>query len=140
MSHSNLPEFNSSIPAHLLADLSDKDRYIVEQLSIMGQKSDWLVNATQEQSKELFIIKTETKLTNGKVAQAVKDIAEIQSKERAKIDDWLEVKQIVSIKQFIQKYLFNRYFLGVGFILALGLFKILTDEELRTFFFRIIGI
>ena len=140
MSSHNPPEFKSSIPNHLLADISDKDRFIIEQLSIMGQKSDWLVHETQEQSKELVIIKTETKTTNGKIAKAILDINDLQNKEKAKLDDWTEVKEIVSIKLFVQKYLFNRYALiGLG-IFTIGFLKIMADDELRGFFFKLLGL
>jgi len=39
------PEFKSDIPATLLKDSSDTERYILDQLSIMRQFTDWSVNA-----------------------------------------------------------------------------------------------
>ncbi len=38
-----LPEFRSTIPAHLLGKLSDSERWIIETMSRMESQSSWLV-------------------------------------------------------------------------------------------------
>jgi hypothetical protein len=38
-----VPEFESTIPPHLLKDLSDAERFIVESLSKLEQRGNWLV-------------------------------------------------------------------------------------------------
>ncbi len=43
-----VPDFKSSIPAHLLGKLGDQERYIVETLSKMEQQNQWIMLATME--------------------------------------------------------------------------------------------
>lgn len=39
-----MPEFKSTIPAHLLGKLSDSERYMVETMSKLENQSQWLVD------------------------------------------------------------------------------------------------
>lgn len=50
------PVFESTIPPHLLARLDDKERYLLEQVTTLGSKADWLV----ERALELNTIALET--------------------------------------------------------------------------------
>lgn len=45
-----VPEFKSSIPAHLLGKLTDQERYLVETLSKMEQQNAWLIVAAVKAS------------------------------------------------------------------------------------------
>jgi len=38
-----VPEFKSSVPAHLLGKLSDQERYLIETLSKMEQQNAWVI-------------------------------------------------------------------------------------------------
>jgi hypothetical protein len=40
----NVPRFDSKIPSHLLNRLSDQEKWLVETLSKLGQKADWLMD------------------------------------------------------------------------------------------------
>ena len=40
-----VPEFNSTIPPHLLGKLTEQERYLVETLSKMEQQNTWLINS-----------------------------------------------------------------------------------------------
>jgi len=133
------PEFKSAIPSHLLENSSERDKFIIEQLSVIGQKSDWLIGETQMQSHDIQIIKKETQATNGKVAATIRNLAEIEKREGDKSADWAEIKQIVSFKQFIGKYLLNRYALGAFVVLGVGFIRVMSDDQLREFFFKIVG-
>lgn len=44
----HVPDFKSSIPAHLLGKLGEQERYIVETLSKMEQQNTWIMVATVE--------------------------------------------------------------------------------------------
>jgi hypothetical protein len=137
---SPLPEFKSSIPENLLNSLEPKEKYIFEQISIMGQKTDWLIGETGQQNHALSIIKTETQNTNGKVAQSIRDIAELQRKNAENSSLLEEVKKIVDIKQFLGKLLSNKLFWFSFIIFIVGAVKILMTPELLELFKKLIGI
>jgi len=51
-----VPKFVSKIPTHLLNRLSDQEKWLVETLSMIDQKSDWFMGAigrTNEIHREL---------------------------------------------------------------------------------------
>lgn len=41
-----VPEFRSLIPTHLISSLNAKEQYLVETLSKLEQKADWLIRET----------------------------------------------------------------------------------------------
>ncbi len=43
-----VPDFHSTIPAHLLGQLTDQGKYLVETLSKIEQQNQWLINAVLE--------------------------------------------------------------------------------------------
>jgi len=47
-----LPEFEPNIPAHLLANLNDQDRWLHEQLSVTGQVVRHVANVQAESAAE----------------------------------------------------------------------------------------
>ena len=70
-----VPDFQSDIPEHLLTNASPQDKYIMENLSILGQKSNWLTETQKTQFERLDglvtsseEIRIQTTKTNGKVA------------------------------------------------------------------------
>lgn len=147
MSSHVIPEFKSSIPSHLLDGLSDKDKYIIEQLSVMGQKTDWIVGETGEQSKKLGQLETgvsevDTKLkfTNGKIASALVAIKALEDKNLEETGLLEEVRKIVNAKNFLEKLLFNKWFWFVFGIFMLGAIKIITTPELMELVKKIAGI
>ena len=48
------PIFQSKIPDFLQGDLDGPQRYMVEQLSIIGQQNEWLVKNTLEHNRALI--------------------------------------------------------------------------------------
>jgi len=56
----DVPLFTASIPEYLIKDMSGHDRYIMEQLSIMQQQSNWQTDMVNK-------IYNYTKTINGKV-------------------------------------------------------------------------
>jgi hypothetical protein len=46
------PEFISKIPAHLVARLDDKERWLVETLSKLDFKTDWVVDKVIESNEQ----------------------------------------------------------------------------------------
>lgn len=134
------PEFKSNLPESLLTDINPRDRYLLEQVSVIGQKSDWLLSETQKQSNQLTSLDEKLRYTNGKIGNAILEIQALKDKNAAdkEIDD--EVKKIVGFKLFFEKYILNKYSLGAIFIFSLGFIKVMANPELREFLFKIIGL
>lgn len=88
MPNRKVPDFKSDIPAHLLENVSPQDRWMMENISVLSQKSDWLGGEQMRQSENLdnlsqevvqlknesAEIKVQTTKTNGRVTEAEKDI------------------------------------------------------------------
>ena len=133
------PSFSSQIPQHLLSEANDRDKYILESLSVITQNNNWLIEETvkqsaklEEQGKQLNVISEQTTRTNGRVTKL-----ELKNENDGEQD--IQVKQIVAFKQFCQKYLLNKYAL-IGFgALILGFLKIITTPELRELFLKLVG-
>lgn len=106
---------------------------------MVGQTQEWLVDETVKQSVKLEEVKeqanrieTQTLKTNGRVTK-------LEDKNTGNKETEDEVKKIVGFKLFIQRYLFNRYFLGGLVVFGIGFIRVMSDESLREVFFKIIG-
>ena len=140
MSSHKRPQFGSNIPEHLLANESPAMCYLMNELSKNTQATEYLLDKRTESgeildtiSKELAEIRVQTQKTNGSVLRHTAEISKLNENKE-------EVDKIVAFKLFVQKYLLNRYFLiGLG-VFAIGFLKIMADEELRGFFFRLLGL
>lgn len=104
MNH-EVPDFQSDIPEHLLTNASPQDKYIMENISILGQKSNWLTEIQKKQSESLEELKQEsaeiiiqTTKTNGSVSKL---------KEQAK-----EAEDVVKLYNRMAKFISNK----VGFL------------------------
>jgi hypothetical protein len=144
---SQLPDFKSNIPNHLLDELNDKDKYIIEQLSVMSQKSDWLIGENRGQSEKLSTLETsvkevDTKLkfTNGKIGSALISIKALEDKNASEAGLLNEVKKIVDAKEILTKLLFNKWFWGAFIVFVVGAIKISTNPEILDLFYKILGI
>jgi len=93
-----VPEFKSAIPQHLLGKLSEQERYLVETLSKMEQKTSWLIVAAVESNRAL--IETEKRVTR---LDRWKDVLTSR---------WSMIIAFVSLcAPVILKALFDKYFL-----------------------------
>jgi hypothetical protein len=81
------PEFKSQIPAPLLENASETDRYIMEQLSKLGQFAAWSVDAQLSTNEQV-------RHTNGRVKRAESNIAHIQQDEQKVVWSWKAVAKI----------------------------------------------
>jgi hypothetical protein len=140
------PHFQSKLPDFLTQDISPKEKYILESLSVMTQTNDWLVDETVRQSTKLETldgkvtqVDNRLQFTNGKIANAILQIKALENKNEAEKEKDEQLTELVSFKKFVQKYLFNRYAVGTIVIIIMGIIKISTNPELREFLFRVIG-
>lgn len=84
------PSFKSDIPPHLLENATPQDRWIMENMSVLTQKSDWLADEQIAQSSSLESLKTEvseikaqTTKTNGRTSTNETDIANLKREIKA---------------------------------------------------------
>ena len=67
---------------------SQTDRYIMEQMSIMRQYSDWSVKALLTQDKNV-------RLTNGRLRRAEEDLRHIKGEEQTVKIGWRTIAKVV---------------------------------------------
>lgn len=87
-------EFKSTIPPHLLEKLPESERWIIDTMSRLEGRSDWLAEAVVQESKNTVDIGT--RLDNSadwqrKAAQRLDDVEKItagQSEKVEKLWDW----------------------------------------------------
>jgi hypothetical protein len=111
------PTFVSQIPSPLLNDASDKDKYILNSLSVIAQSNTWTVEEMIKQSakleeldKKIESVEFQTKKTNGSVLRHTAEITEINKSQP-------DIAEIVALKNFIQKYILNKTF-AIGFFVT----------------------
>lgn len=92
-----VPEFRSTIPAHLLGKLSDSDRYMVETMSKLENQSQWLVDVAVQGYKDIAVLEEKVRVLETWKEQANKKVEfmEPAAKEAqdkvAKLWDWHKV-------------------------------------------------
>ncbi len=82
--------FQSQIPEHLLAGASKTDRFLMEQISIMRQYTDWSVKAALSQDRQ-------SRLTNGRLRRAEADIKQLQADRASLKVGWKVIAKIVGV-------------------------------------------
>lgn len=139
MSDQNKPEFISSIPKHLIEGETPAMQYLITELNKNTQATEYLLRRREESGVILDSINKKLDYTNGSIAEAKREIFDLQEKAKKQEEIHGDIEDIVGLKRFAQKYLFNKYALiGIG-IFVLGLFKVITTPELRELISRLVG-
>jgi hypothetical protein len=132
--------FESKIPDHLLVNETPGMQYLMQELSKNTQATEYLLQKREESgekldqmTKELVEIRVQTQKTNGTVTKHTQEIAEI-----IKIQH--EMEDIVAIKHFTQRWLFNKYALLFFGIFIVGVIKVATNDQLRELVMKIFGL
>lgn len=126
--------FTSKIPDHLLQNVSPESRWLMENVHLQSQKTDYIVNTQQIQSKKLDDLDAKISYTNGKVAQAIMDIQSIREKEEADRERNEHLKQIVETKKFLEKLLFSKLFWIFVGLFIVGAITIFTNVNIKDVF------
>lgn len=85
-----VPEFKSTIPAHLLGKLSDSERFMVETMSKLENQSDFLVKAAMQGNRENLDIDSRLSVLEGwkeKMGTGESVVADMVTKVN-KLWDW----------------------------------------------------
>jgi hypothetical protein len=124
------PHFTSQIPPTLLQDISDREKYILESLSIMSQNGNWTVeemikqsNKLEELDKKVKIVDEKISYTNGKVAASLTDIQALKDKNLANKESDDEIKKFLAIKKYICRLLSSKFFWFSVTVISLLLVK-----------------
>jgi hypothetical protein len=124
------PSFQSKIPDYLLLEASPKEKFILEQLSIIGQGQDWIMDETTKQSSKLEdldgkITEVDDKLrfTNGKIGNAMIQIKALEDKNTASKESEDELKKILVVKNWIWKLFSSKLFWTVSTVTTILLVK-----------------
>jgi hypothetical protein len=107
------PSFHDNIPSHLLVNIDEKDRYVIQQLSMISQQNEWLIRAAIDTNEQV-------RHTNGRV----KGLEAFKSKLQ---DKNVENKLLVLDKIFNFWTISAAFILGASSIvgMALGVLKAL---------------
>ena len=122
MSDQNKPEFNEN----------SLDSKITELLTLQRLDTEDRAEFRKEVRGRLESIEKQCKITNGRITKL-----EDRNTANKEIDE--EIKQVVTVKQFIQKYLINKYAVIIIGIFTVGVIRVLSDDQLRGFAFKLLG-
>lgn len=113
---SEKPSFSSEIPEHLLANASPESKWLMTNISVLTQKTDYLVDKMQK-------VEIQTTLTNGTVKRHTEELAPL--KELTK-----DLSQLVGTKRFIERFAGSKYFWGTLALVCIGGYTVLTSPTL----------
>ena len=141
MSHKEPHQFSSEIPQHLLEKVPAESRWLMENISILSQKTDYLLEVQQQQGlqaeemdKKLEGIDKKVAYTNGKVAQAIFDIQQLKDKNNINKEHEEHVRQMVETKKFIEKLIFSKFFWIIFGLFIIGSITVFTSIEVKNIF------
>jgi len=126
--------FTSKIPDHLLHNVSPESRWLMENVYLQGQKTDYLVTTQQVQSDKLDKLDKRLEYTNGKVGEAIRDIQFFKDKIIFEKDRDEHLKQIVATKMFLEKLLLSKLFWICFGLFIVGTITIFTNIVIKDLF------
>ena len=132
------PKFVSNLPEHLLANASPESKWIMENMSILIQKTDYVLEDQAKHGEKLDVLDERLVYTNSKIATAMKDIANLQEKSKIFDDIKDDLKEIVNTKRFIGKIAGSKWSWVVGGVLVIGVIQILNNPVLREWLLKLV--
>jgi hypothetical protein len=111
-----VPDFQSDIPAHLLTNASPQDKYIMENISILSQKSNWLTQTQKMQNESLDELKAESLELKAESKEIRIQTTKTNGRVSALEDAGKEVKDVMKTYKTAKSIVFNKFFiLGSAF-------------------------
>lgn len=111
-----VPNFESNIPQHLLLNASPQDKWIMENLSILTQKTDWQTEELIKGGETFERIEAQTTKTNGRTTKNEEAIN--------KLNDELAPVRFVTKwgkNKYVWFLLIVLFFIGIPYIASLNL-------------------
>lgn len=101
------PEFQPKVPAHLLNQLTDEQRYVIEALSKTEQQNEWMINAALENNRiyrdlDRRLLKSST--------QTDARLQNVEGWQKMVTSKWsVAVALVLWISPFVGKLLWDKY-------------------------------
>lgn len=99
-----VPDFQSNIPAYLLQNASAQEKFMMENLSTLIQKTDWQTEQLIKGGESFDRIEGQIKIANGRTSkneEAIKFIKEATDRFEAKLNGFdAEMKPIRFVKKW----------------------------------------
>ena len=112
-------QFQSDIPDHLLTNADPQSKWLMENMSVVLQATDYLVSEQTKQSDKLEKIEKQVNHTNGRLLKAEGEISEVKEILKEDVEIKQDVKQIVAAKRLIEKLGKSKYFwIILGFLIV----------------------
>lgn len=122
-----VPDFKPRVPEYILAEIKPSEKYMLESLSELQQKTDWQSEVLKHTYNEAREAHTQAKKTNGRV-NVIEDAVGKLQKESELLSEYVPLiafskkkygKVILGLSLFLSLFVIYPY------ILSLGLDKIL---------------
>lgn len=95
--------FSSSIPEHLLTNETPAMQFLMNELSKNTQATEYLLKRREESGEILDAISKKLDYTNGSIAEAKRDIYDLQEKSKKQEEISKDLNQIVAAKNIVVK-------------------------------------
>ena len=101
------PVFEPRVPAHLLNQLTDEQRYVIEALSKAEQQNEWIINATLENNR--IYRDLDRRIQKGN-AQTDARLQNVEGWQKMVTSKWsVAVAIILWLSPLVGKLLWDRY-------------------------------
>lgn len=123
-----------------MENLSERIDTQGEKIARNIQTTEFLLKDRDDSVVKLDSINKKLDYTNGAIAQAKRDIFELQEKMKRQEQKGVEIGHVIDFKNFVVKWCLNKYVAIAFFIFGVGTFKVATNAELRSLLIKIVGI
>lgn len=152
-SNDSKPPFDSEIPEFLLEGSSKKDIWLYNNISILGKKTEYLLDKQEEQGKELGNqsiqldnldkkingVDTKLKFTNGKIGSSLLQIKALEDKQQEEAALKEDLKGIVEAKKTAKSLLTSKIFYAGAAVFTIGAITIAKSQALQEWLLHIFG-
>ena len=123
-----------------LKTLADRIDSQGDRLSKTSQTTEFLLKDNEQSAGKLDSINKKLDYTNGCIGEAKRDIFDLQTKIKKQELVEPELNDILAFKNFIHKWLLNRYAAGFFIIFLIGINKVIHNQEFRELLYKVIGL
>lgn len=101
------PSFEPRVPSHLLKQMTDEQRYMIEALSITEQQNEWMINAALENNR--IYRDLDRRIQKG-TAQTDARLQNVEGWQKMVTSKWsVAVAIILWLSPLVGKLLWDRY-------------------------------